>query len=182
MSGKIKQHGHRSSGSFWILAAVAIAGVVGGYLCANNAFVSRDSVEAPVEATVQPLLLSPYEKYKSSAIKNGWTPVDPVEKLGSTIAKMGQVLDPKDLKRSNEFLKMLMQEFHYVLNVLANTPDITFDLSHLMLEALDMVRIAYFKSTKHLLWAGSKSDTHYIHSFNYHILSFCDLGPPLEPP
>ena len=104
----------------------------------------------------------PYEQFIAASLKNGWTPADPVEKLSATVAKFGQVLEPADLKASNEVLKMLVQEFEYVVKVLLRTPKREFDLSHLLKDALEMLKIAYFKSMKHQLWAGARYAVYFI--------------------
>ena len=100
--------------------------------------------------------LTAYDKYISTARKKGWSPVDPIEKLSSTISKFGQVVDAKDMKRSNEFLKMLVQEFQYIVKVLVSTPSRQFDLSGLLTDAIEMLKIAHFKSAKDLLWSGHR--------------------------
>lgn len=131
---------------------------VAGLLCFAAAGLWWMSSAPVAETTSAPPASQPdpYEQFVASSLKNGWTPTDPVEKLSATVAKFGQVLEPADLKSSNDLLKMLVQEFEYVVKVLIRTPKRKFDLSHLLEDTLEMLKIAYFKSMKHQLKAGAR--------------------------
>jgi hypothetical protein len=139
--------------------AVAVAVAAGAWYAHSPPASASASAPAPPPRTETAVdkpkpSRSPYDRYILTARKNGWEPADPVEKIGSTLAKLGQVLAPGDLGGSGSLLQMLTQEFSYVLNVLTSTHDRTFDLSHLMPEALEMMKIAHFKILKHLLRSG----------------------------
>ena len=100
---------------------------------------------------------SAYDQYVAKAKQKGWFPVDPMDKIRTTISKMGQVVDPANMGRSQAMNDMLVQEFHYIIRVFGDTRDRSFDLSLLLIDALEMLKISYFKIMKHHLQAGSRS-------------------------
>ena len=121
-----------------------------------------------------------YDEYIEQARRNGWTPVDPLEKLESVAIKYNQLFElhvqdsssnHKDSHSSDDMRKMVEEEFKFVLNVLMYSKDKStrlkapmfsplndkaeyIDLTPVLFEAIDGVHRGIVRAGKQLLQRG----------------------------